>query len=83
MEPSAAWPSRRGDCDAGALCEDGLAVGPLDDEEGEEDLEAESPGDGAPPDGAAVGGEGVGEREEGDESEKTGESCQGFALLRE
>ena len=56
--------------------EDGLAVGPLDDEEGEEDLEAESPGDGSPLDRTTVGGEGVGEREEGDESEKTGESCQ-------
>ena len=33
-------------------------------------------------DGAAVGGERVGEAEEGDETEKTGESCQGV-LRRE
>ena len=41
-----------------------LAEAPLDDEEGEEDLQAETPGDGAPADGAAVGGEGVGDAEE-------------------
>ena len=34
--------------EVGDGCEDGLAVAPLDDEEGEEDLEAETPGDGAP-----------------------------------
>ena len=63
--------------DSGDGAEDGLAVVPLDDEEGEDDLEAETPGDGAPLDGAAVGGESVGEAEKGDESEKSGESCQG------
>ncbi len=72
-EPSAEWPSRAGD-DAGDGAEDGLAEGPLDDEEGEEDLEAEAPGDGAPADGAAVGGEGVGEGKEGDEAEEAGET---------
>ena len=68
----------RGD-DVGDVVEDDLAGVPLDDEEGEEDLQAESPGNGAPADGAAVGGEGVGEAEEGDEAEQTGESRQGFA----
>ena len=49
--------------------EDVLTEVPLDDEEGEDDLQTESPGHGAPADGAAVGGEGVGEAEEGDEAE--------------
>ena len=62
--------------DAGDGGEDGLAVGPLDDEEGEDDLEAEAPGYSAPADGAAVGGEGVGEDKKGDETEKSGESGQ-------
>jgi len=56
--------------------EDALAGVPLDDKEGEEDLQAEPPDHGAPADGAAVGGEGVGEAEEGDEAEQTGESRQ-------
>ena len=54
--------------DGGDFGQDDLAVGPLDDEEGEDDLEAEAPGYGAPLDGSAVGGESVGEGEEGDES---------------
>ena len=53
----------------GDAAEDALAEAPLDDEEGEDDLQAEAPGYGAPADGAAVGGEGVGEAEEGDEAE--------------
>ncbi len=71
-----------GDDGGDAACRMRLAEGPLDDEEGEDDLEAEAPGYGAPADGAAVGGEGVGEREEDDESEKSGESRQREALLR-
>ncbi len=51
------------------LREDALAEAPLDDEEGEDDLQAETPGHGAPADGAAVGGEGIGEAEKGDEAE--------------
>jgi hypothetical protein len=78
-EPSAEWP-RRPVMTPETAAEDGLAVGPLDDEEGEDDLQAETPGDGAPADGAAVGGEGVGEAEEGDEAEQTGETCQGVLL---
>ena len=35
--------------------EDALADGPLEDEEGEDELQAEAPDDGAPADGAAVG----------------------------
>jgi len=66
---------------AGDGGEDGLAVGPLDDQEGEEDLEAEAPEDGPPADGAAVGGESVGETKEGDETEKSGETCQGVLRL--
>ncbi len=50
--------------------------------EGEDYLEAEAPGYGAPLDGAAVGGESVGEGEEGDESEKSGVTSQGV-LRRE
>src|SRR5271154_6837894 len=43
---------------AGAgFLEDPLAVGPIDDEVGEGDLEAEAPGDRFPADGAAIGGE--------------------------
>jgi len=63
--------------------EDALAGGGLDDDEGEDDLKAEPPGNCAPADGAAVGGEGVGEADKGDEAEKTGETCQRIALLRE
>ena len=70
----------RGD-DGGGGVEDLLAEGPLDDEDGEKDLEAEAPGDGAPADSATVGGEGVGEGEEGDEAEQAGESGQGRGLL--
>jgi len=44
-----------------ALREDELSEAPLDDEEGEEDLQGEPPSDGAPADGAAIGGEGVGD----------------------
>ncbi len=64
-----------GDGVAGRM-ENRLAVGPLDDEEGEDDLQAESPRDGAPADGAAVGGEGVGEPEKDDEAEKSRKSMQ-------
>ena len=60
----------------GDVVKDALAGVPLDDEEGEEDLQRESPGDGAPADGAAIGGEGVGETEKDDETEKSGESGQ-------
>ena len=49
--------------------EEALADGRLDDEDGEDELEAETPGYGAPADGAAVGGEGVGEANESDEAE--------------
>ncbi len=55
--------------DAGDAGEDDLAGVPLDDREGEEDLQAEAPDDGAPADGAAIGGERVGDREEDDEAE--------------
>ena len=48
--------------------EDGLSVAPLDDEDGEDNLESETPEDGLPFDGAAIGGESVGESEESDES---------------
>ena len=58
-----------------------LAGVPLDDQEGEDELEAETPGDGAPADGAAIGGESVGETDKGDETEKSGDSSQG--VLRE
>ena len=68
--------------DSGDGGEDGLAVAPLDDAEGEDYLEAEAPGYGAPLDGSAVGGECVGEGEEGDESEKSGVTSQGV-LRRE
>ena len=54
--------------DAGDFGEHDLAVAPLDDTEGKDYLEAETPRDGAPLDSAAVGGESVGEAEEGDES---------------
>ena len=54
--------------DGGDFVKDSLSGVPLDDEEGEEDLQAEAPDDGAELDGAAIGGEGVGEGEEGDES---------------
>src|SRR5271156_1546223 len=40
-----------------SLLEYPLAVGPIDDEIGEDDLQAEAPGDGFPADGAAIGGE--------------------------
>ena len=63
-------------------CEDASGRCPLDDQEGEEDLQAEAPGDGAPADGAAVGGEGVGEAEEDDETEQSGESGQGYAPMQ-
>ena len=43
------------------VVQDGLTGVPLDDQEGEDDLQREAPGDGAPADGAAIGGEGVGE----------------------
>ena len=48
--------------------EDFLAVAPLDDEDGEEELEAETPGDGAPLDGFAIGGECVGDAEKNEKS---------------
>ena len=54
--------------DGGDAAEDALAEAPLDDEEGEDDLQAETPGYRAPFDSAAVGGEGVGEAEEGDKA---------------
>ena len=56
--------------------EHGLAIGPLDDGEGEDDLQAEAPDDGLPADGAPVGGEGVCQTEEGEQTEQTGEPCQ-------
>ena len=62
--------------------EDALADCGFEDDDGEDELEAEAPGYGAPLDGAAVGGEGVGERKKGDESEKTSETCQRVALRR-
>ena len=46
--------------------EDALAEGPLEDHEGEEDLQAETPDDGAPADGAAVGGEDPCEEQHGE-----------------
>lgn len=54
--------------DAGDVGEDGLAIGPLDDSEGEDDLQAKSPGHGPPADGATIGGEGIGEAEKGDKA---------------
>ena len=47
-----------------------------ENEEGEEDLESESPGDGAPADGLAVGGAEVGSGEDGGDSQQTGETFQ-------
>jgi len=72
----------QGGDDNTGLVQEGLAVGPLNDEEGEDDLKAEAPEDGAPADGAAIGREGVREAKKGDEAEKTGETCQRIALLR-
>ena len=74
-EPSAAWPSSAGD-DGGGGVQDALAEGPLDDQEGEDDLQAEAPGDGAPADGAAVGGEGVGDAEKDKKAKQSGKPCQ-------
>ena len=54
--------------EAGDGGEDGLPVGPFDDEEGEDDLQAETPGYRAPLDGAAVSGEGISEAEKSDEA---------------
>ena len=62
--------------------EDALADGGLEDNDGEDNLKAETPRYRAPLDGAAVSGEGVSEREKGEESEKTGETCQRGALRR-
>ena len=47
---------------------DALAYGGFEDEDGEDELEAKTPGHGAPADGATVRGEGVGEGDEGDEA---------------
>jgi hypothetical protein len=49
--------------------EETLANGRLEDEDGEDELEAESPGHGAPADGSAIGGERVGQGDEGDKTE--------------
>ena len=54
--------------DGGDAGENALAEAPLDDEEGEDDLQCKTPDHGAPLDGSAIGGEGVGEAEEGDEA---------------
>ena len=67
---------KRGD-DGGGGVEDALAERPLDDKEGEENLQRETPGDGAPADGAAVRREGPGEREKDGKAEEAGESGQG------
>ena len=75
MEPSAAWPSMAVTWSADRL-EDLLAEGPLNDEEGEEDLEAETPDDRAPPDRVAVSGERVSNAEKNSKSEQSGESAQ-------
>src|ERR1700679_3802808 len=45
-----------------------LAVGPIDDEIGEDDLQAQAPGDGFPADGAAIGGKEERERHHGEHS---------------
>ena len=54
--------------DPGDGSENVLAVGPLDDEEGEDDLQAKTPGNGAPTDGAAVGGERITKAQKGNEA---------------
>ena len=61
---------------AGDTLQDDLSGIPLDDREGEEDLQAKAPADGAPADGAAVGRESISDAEKDDEAEQTGESCQ-------
>ena len=71
----------RGD-DGGDGVEDELAGRPLDDREGEEDLEAEAPENGAPADGAAVRRGGVGNGEEYKKTEQSGESGEGCPLRR-
>jgi len=45
-----------------------LTVTPLDDQKGENNLESESPCNGAPADGASIGGKNVGKPEEDSES---------------
>ena len=70
---------QRGDDGRGGV-EDALAERPLDHEEGEEDLQAEAPGDGAPADGAAVGGGEPSDGEEDGEAEQAGESGQGGSV---
>ena len=62
--------------------EDALAGSGLNDDEGEDNLKAESPGNCAPADGAAIGREGVGGGEKDDESEKTGETSQSCSPTR-
>ena len=58
-----------------------LAVSEAEDEEGEDDLQAESPGDGAPADALAVGGAEPGGEKDGENSQHSGESNQEVAPL--
>jgi hypothetical protein len=69
--------------EAGDFGEDNLAVAPLDDREGEDDLQAETPDDGLPANGAPVGGECVGESEKSEKTEQTGKTCQGRAPINQ
>ena len=65
--------------EGGDAVQDELAGAPLDDKKGEENLQAEAPGNGAPADGAAIGGERVGKGEEDDEAEQSGETGQSWS----
>src|SRR5581483_9183824 len=60
----------------GAGGEDALAEIDLEDDVGEEELQAESPADRAPADGAAVGRKRVSDDEEDQQSEQTGVTTQ-------
>ena len=51
------------------VAEDALAEAPFNDEEGEDDLQTETPGYGAPADSAAISGEGIGQAKKRDEAE--------------
>ena len=62
--------------------EDALADGPLQDEDGEDDLQAEAPDDGAPADGPAVRRKDPCQKEHGEQAKDPGESCQCFSLVK-
>ena len=53
-----------------------LAEAPAQDEEGERDLQADAPGNGAHADGAAVGGEEPCQQQHGKQAKDSGESRQ-------